>query len=105
MDEMAMDPKHLVVNQVVEDLFVRPLEPKVSILGPHNLIQHYGTVYAGLELCCTAWPWLEHVFLCAGSLDWHSAPGCPTAAHELGMGENVSEKQGAAAASGGSAGH
>ena len=92
VDEMTVNSKCLVANQVVEDLCVRPLEPEVSVLGSHNLIRRYGTVDAGLELCCTAWPRLEHVFSCAGSLDRRSAPGRPTAAHELGPGENVSEK-------------
>jgi len=69
VDEMTVNSKRLVANQVVEDLCVRPLEPEVSVLGSHNLIQRYDTVDAGLELCCTAWPRLEHVFLCAGSLD------------------------------------
>jgi len=39
VDEVAADPKMLIVNPVVEDLFVCHMEPEVSVLGPNNLIQ------------------------------------------------------------------
>jgi len=66
---LPLGRSHSLYSAVVEDLFVYPMEPEVSILGPNNLIQCYGTVDMGLELCCLVWPWLKHMFLCVGSLN------------------------------------